>query len=130
MRQQVLDYIKTLNLSGFKVSNELPFDAGGSPLYLKNPKTIYVNFAQTTAEPFITTLNGLNISNETTTVSVFFSTDAKLVPSNYDALVQQLKGAKNITTVGGVNRREVDVSTDYEGDLVVSEIDLRYIKLI
>ena len=129
MRQQVLDYIRTLPLGGFKLSSEAPYDSSGVELYVKNPKTIYVNFAQTTSDPFIQTLDGLNISNETTTVSVYFSTDAKLVPSNYDTLVQQLKGAKNIDTISGINRREVDVSTEYVNDLVVSTVDIRYIKL-
>jgi len=129
MRQQVLDYIRTLNLGGFRLSNEAPYDSSGVELYVKNPKTIYVNFAQTTSDPFIQTLDGTNISNETTTVSVYFSADAKLIPSNYDTVIQQLKGAKNITTISGVNRREVDVSTEYVDDLVVSTIDIRYITL-
>lgn len=129
MRTQVLDYIRTLNLGGFKVSNELPFDSGGNPLYLKNPKTIYVDLAQTASTPFITALNGLNISNETTTVSVYFSTDAKLVPSNFDQLVDSIKQARNLQTIQGINNREVDAETEYQGDLIVSTVELRYIKL-
>lgn len=129
MRQEVLDYIKTLNLGGFKLSTEAPFDAGGNSLYIKNPKTIYVDFAQTTSTPFIIALNGLNISNETTTISVYFSTDAKLVPSNFETITNLIKSAKDILSIKGVNTREVDSSTVYQGDLIISQIDLRYIKL-
>jgi hypothetical protein len=130
MRQQVLDYVRSLNINGFKVSNELPFDSSGSPLYLKNSKTIYVDLAQTVTEPLITALNGLNINSETTTVSVYFSTDAKLTPSNFDTVISNIKGAKNLQTIEGINRREVDANTSFEGDLVVSEIELRYFKLL
>lgn len=129
MRQQVIDYIRTLNLGGFRVSTEAPYDSGGNPLYVKNPRTIYVDLAQTATSPFITALNGLNISNETTTVSVYFSTDAKLIPSNYDQLISQIRLASNLQTIPGINNREVDSSTEFEGDLIVSTVELRYIKL-
>lgn len=129
MRTAVIDYIKTLDLGSFRIVSDAPYDENNQPLYLKNPKNIYVDFPQTSAEPFIQTLNGLNISNETTSVSVYLSTDAKLIPSNYESVVNQLKAAKNLTTIEGINRREVQVASEFENDLLVTTVELRYIKL-
>lgn len=129
MRTEVIDYIKGLDLGTFSVATQIPYDENDAPLYVKNPKRIYVNYPQTTSDPFIQTLDGINISNETTTISVYLSTDAKLVPSNYDSVVSQIKAAKNLTTITGINRREVEVATEFVNDLLVTTVELRYIKL-
>ena len=51
MRQEVIDKIKSLGLAGYNVSSEVPYDDGGNTLYVKNPKTIYIDNVQTIAEP-------------------------------------------------------------------------------
>jgi hypothetical protein len=129
MRTAVLDYVKSLDLGKYSVSNEAPYDESDVPLYIRNPKRIYVNFAQTVSDPFIQTLSGLNIANETTVIQVFLSSDAKLVPSNYESVIEQIKGAKDLTTIPGINRREVQVDVDFTNDLIVTTVELRYIKL-
>ena len=129
MRTEVLDYIKTLDLGGFNLSTQAPYDENNQPLYIKNPKTVYVNFPQTDTDPFIQTLNGTTISNETKSISVYLSTDAKLIPSNYESVINRIKGAKDLTTIEGINRREVQVSTEYEDDLIVTTVELRYINI-
>jgi hypothetical protein len=130
MRDELLTFVKGLSLGTIAVSNDLPFDDGGTALYLKNAKRIYVDRPQKTTDAFIQTLDSTTINNETTTISVYFSTDAKQTLANYDTIVDALKTAKDITTITGINRREVDVSSEYEGDMMVTQIDYRYSKIL
>lgn len=129
MRQELLDYIKGLNLTSLAVSNDLPFADGGVPLYLKNARTVYVDRPQVTSDPFIQTLGGVTIANETTSIAVYFTLDAKQLISNYETIITSLKAGKDITTISGVNRRECDISTEYEGDLLITTLEFRYIKI-
>lgn len=129
MRTAVIDYVQGLNLGTFTVSTELPYTESGQALYVKNPKRIYVDEEQIVSEPLIQALDGVSIVNEESTVTIYFSVDSKLVPANYDSVVTALKGAKNITTIDGVFRRELDVSTGYDGDLLITELAIRFNKI-
>jgi hypothetical protein len=130
MRTDVIDYLQTLNLGTFIVSNELPFSESGTPLYIKNLKKIYVDVDQYQAEPIIRTLNGVIVTRDTIAVKVYFANDAKSIPPNYDEAVSQLRTAKDILpTTGGFTGREVEVKTSFEADRLVTEIELRFIKL-
>ena len=129
MRQEVLNYIQSLNLGTYIVSSELPWDENGIPLYQKNLKKIYVNVTEYTVEPLITALNGLNITRDIQSVRVYFANDAKILPPNYDEVVQQIQTAKNINTTAGFNSRECQVLTSFDADRLVTEIELRFIKL-
>lgn len=129
MREQVVDYIRGINLGGFTLSNELPWDESETPLYMRNPKRIYVNVTNYATEPLIQTLDGLNIDNETAEVTVFISNDAKQLAANYDDLISQLRAGKNSIEVVGNYRREVDVATTFEADMLVTELTYRFIKI-
>lgn len=130
MRTDVIDYIQTLNLGTFIVSSELPFSESGVPLYIKNLKKIYVDVDQITVEPIITTLSGINITRDTTAVTVRFANDAKSIPPNYDEVVSNLRSAKDIlATTGGFTGREAVVSTEFQADRLITEIELRFIKI-
>jgi len=129
MRQSVIDYLQGLNLGSFTIANEVPWTETGTELYLKNLRKIYVDVDAFTTEPVITTFTGLNLNNETTVVRVYFANDAKQLPSNYDDVVAQVKAAKDVESTAGYTRREADVSTSYNSDRLVTEIELRYIKL-
>jgi hypothetical protein len=129
MRQTVLDYIKGLNLGSYTVSEEIPRVESGTPLYLRNPKKIYVDANSYSDTPFITTFGNLNIHSYATSVTVTFSNDAKTVPNNYDSLVGNLIFAKDITPEAGYNSREAIVTTTIENDLLVTQIELTYTKI-
>ena len=129
MRQNVLTYLQTQNLGTYIVTNELPWDENGVALYLKNLKKIYVNVTEYRVEPIIATLSGINITTDVHSVRVYFANDAKSLPPNYDEVVSAVRSAKDIDTTVGYNRREVDVTTTYDADRLVTEIELRYIKL-
>jgi hypothetical protein len=130
MRQDVIDYLQTLNLGTFIVSNELPFSESGTPLYIKNLKKIYVDVDQITVDPIIKTLGGDNITKDTTAVTIRFANDAKSIPPNYDEVVSDMRSAKNIlATTGGFTGREATVSTEFQADRLITEIELRFIKI-
>jgi hypothetical protein len=130
MRQAIYDHIDGVSKGTFSLTNELPWDSSGSPLYLKNPKRIYVNVDQVTEELVYATLNGVCINNEVSTVSVYFACDAKQLPANYETLVSGIRLAKNSTDITGVSRRECDVTTSFESDMLVTEFEFRFINII
>jgi hypothetical protein len=130
MRTEIYNYLKGLKFAGFNLSDELPWDASGQPLYIKNPKKIYVDNDQKSVETIIQALNGLNIRNETTTVSVYLTTDAKQKPSNYDAVITAIVAGKDSAAIDGKMSRECDVATAYTGDLMTTTLEFRFSKLI
>jgi|TARA_R110000744_G_scaffold80826_1_gene158814 hypothetical protein len=129
MREDILNYIKTLSLGSFTVSDELPREEAGLMMYIKNPKRIYVEREQYSEEPLIQTLDGLDIHSEATTVSIYFTADAKTIPANYETLIQSLRLGKNVNTTAGYNNRAVEVQSDYVNDLLVTQIDYTFSKL-
>jgi hypothetical protein len=130
MRQEILAYVQTLVLGSVTVSSELPWVENGVPLYLKNLKKVYVDIDNVVTEPFISALNGLSISNEITSVRLYFACDAKVLLPNYSDIVNNLKTARNAATISGVQRREVNVTTSVENDVLVTELEYRFIKLL
>lgn len=129
MRTDIIDYIISAPLHSYNFSRELPFLENGDPLYVRNPKTIYVDNPSKEVTPLFTTLDNLGISVETQTISVYFSNDAKNVPNNYDDLVDYLLLAKNLKPENGFNDRSVDISVDIEDDLQVTTVELQYTKI-
>jgi len=131
MRTEILNYITAQTLAGFRVSDELPWDNNGTPLYMSNMKTVYVDLDQIEQNSVIDTLNGPSGAvDEISTVSVYFVTDAKKLPTNYDTVVTAIRGARLATTITGVIERLCQVSTQFESDRVVTRFDFSFRKLI
>ena len=129
MRTDVIEYLQTQNFGTFIVSTELPFSESGVPLYIKNLKKVYVGVDQYIVEPVINTLSGVNITRDTVAVTVYLANDAKSLTPNYDEVVGLIRAAKNILPTAGFNSREVDVQTSFDADKLVTQIELRFIKL-
>lgn len=129
MRTQVIDAIKGSNLQVLRLSTELPFDESGVPVYVRNPKTIFVGATEYSVDPFLQTLDGLNFSNSITSVTVYFTTDAKTIQPWYDTNMVMLTGLANTIESPGSTSRDFVVSTDYVNDLLVTEIEYRITKL-
>lgn len=131
MRQSVIDYVKGLNLGTYRISEEIPRNESGTPIYLKNVKTIYVDANDYSDEPLINTLDSLSIHAYTQTVSLVFSSDSKQLPANYDSLVGQLIAAKDVNSATEFyNSREATVTTSIENnDLLVTQIEYAYTKI-
>jgi len=129
MRTELIEYLQGQNLGAFVLSQELPWGSSGEPLYTKNAKKIYVDKTQYSTDPLISTLDGLNITNTIFTVRLYFSNDAKQLPPSYDDLITTLRAAKDTTTITGVSRRDVTVSSAFEEDVLVTELEYRFTKL-
>jgi hypothetical protein len=130
MRQTLIDYYQGLGLRGYKVSEELPFDSNDLALYTKNPKTVYVDQAQTTVQAFIAVLNGSDVESENTTLRVYLATDAKRLPADYDTVITSLRGGRNISDFELYFQRDVNVTTSYDQDLMITEMEFTFIRLI
>jgi len=130
MRTEVIEYLDANKVSGYTVTQELPWDSSGTPLYLKNFKRIYVDRDQVVQEPIIDVLNGTGVVNEITTVRVYVTTDAKTAPSNLDTLVSTIKNARMTSDITGVTQRATQVSSAFEGDALVTEFEISFRKLI
>lgn len=130
MRQELVDYIGTQNLGGFILSNELPYSSSGVPLYQKNPKRIYVDRTEYSNEPLIVTLDGTQIDSEIASVRVYFSSDAKLLPPNYDAVITSLRAGKDSSAITGVTRRDCIITTTFNEDLLITELEFRFTTII
>lgn len=129
MRDQVLDYIKGINLGSYNLSEDIPREENGTPLYIKNPKRIYVSPENFNETPLLNTFSGFNLHTYSTLITVVFSSDAKKLPQNYAALVGLLISAKDINTTEGFNSREAIVSTVTENDLLVTQIEYSFTKI-
>ncbi len=130
MRTEILDYFKVNKVNGYTLTQELPWDTQGNPLYLKNFKYIYVDSDQIAQEPLIDVLNGVGIVNQITTVRTFITTDAKNQPSNYATMVSTFQNARLDTDIVGVTQRATQVSTEFVGDAQVTQFDFSFRQLI
>lgn len=130
MRTEILDYFKANKVNGYTLTQELPWDTSGNPLYLKNFKYIYVDSDQIAQEPLIDVLNGTGIVNEITTVRTYITTDAKNQPSNYATMVSTFMNARLDTDITGVTQRATQVSTEFIGDAQVTQFEFSFRELI
>lgn len=128
MRTEILNYLKDQKFKNFNVSEELPFTSSNTALYLKNPKRIYVDLEQITSEPFIQTF-GTGVDAEVHSVRLYFTTDAKQLPSDYSTVTSSIKAGKGVTTDLPFFRREVTTATNFENDVMVTEFEFRFTKL-
>jgi hypothetical protein len=130
MRQAIIDGISAVDLGTFAVSSELPWDAAGTALYLKNFKVFYVDEPNTTESNLINVLcGGAGLVSRVTTISAYVTCDAKQKPTNYDDLVSAVQAVKNTTEITGVRSREVDVDTSFQADALVTEFVFRFTEL-
>lgn len=101
----------TTNLAAhtdFSVSQELPFDSGGIPLYNKNLKTVYVDEQEIAVEELYSTLDQGVVNETTTTINAYLSVDAKNQLSDINTVVANLLVARNVIA------NTIDSSSDYE----------------
>ena len=131
MRDALITYLKSQSatLKTVAVSDELPWSKDGEPLYLKNFKRIYVDREQTAQEPLFNTLQGASIVNETTTVTAYLVVDAKNPLSNYDAIIDLMRGARNQVEPQAKLDRIVNVTKTFEGDAQLAEFVFEFRKV-
>lgn len=126
MRDTIVDYIKGLNLGTFSFSEEYPRSESNQPLYIKNQKMLYADTENYNEEALVQTLNNLQIMQQTTSVTVYFSVDGKRVPNNYVGLVNLLRAGRDLGDTLGYHISTAEVETDYVQDLLVTEITYNF----
>ena len=129
MRTQLLTYLTAQLTGSIKTSQELPFQEGTNPLYLKNARRVYLDEPYTEQETFLPTLGSLQINQRTTIVRWFLTVDAKNRNTDLDSALTILGGAKDITTITGVFTRLFDYTITIDNDRVIYEGQYRFANL-
>ena len=117
----------TTNLSGhsdISISQELPFDSGGTPLYDKNPNVIYVDEQELVVEQLYRTLDQGNVNQTTTTVNAYLSTDAKNQFADINTVISNLLIARNVVT--NVTESNSDYETEITDDRITYTFEYNF----
>ena len=118
----------TTNLSGhsnISISQELPFDSGGIPLYDKNMNVVYVDEQDIVVEQLYRTLDQGDVNQTTTTVNAYLSTDAKNQFSDINTVVANLLIARNVVT--SVTDSNSDYETEITDDVITYTFEYNFI---
>jgi hypothetical protein len=75
-------------------------------------------------------MDGTQVDSEIASVRVYFASDAKQLPPNYDTVVTSLRAGKDTSTITGVTRRDCIISTSFEEDLLITELEFRFTTII
>ena len=94
-----------VNAGGFSVEvTELPWNASGEPLYVKNMLVVYVGEEDEAQVQLYRTLDQGDVYQTETTVQAFFTEDAKNINSFNPIVIQNMLNAKSvINTANGFN---------------------------
>ena len=126
IRSDLLTQITT-NLAShtnIRVSNELPFDTSGNPLYLQNKKFVYVDEQELDVEQLYRTLDQSNVNTTVTTVNAYLSVDAKNQLSDINTVVANILSARN--TITGTIDSASDYETDIEDDVITYTFEYNF----
>jgi len=126
MRSIVLSYIQGLTLSGFTVSDKLPWEDNNGALYEHNKKTIYVDVSDTQQSAQVDTFDSRGFVEETITVKVYFMNDAKQLPTGYDSAVELVKGARTANGTETYQSRTVQVTRTYSSDNLLTTFEFTF----
>jgi hypothetical protein len=122
MRSEILAALQAqaTSLRPFTVTQELPWSADDTPLYVKNLRTLYVDLddiSQETDSP--QTLQGGTTVIQTRTVTGYMACDAKTLPAKFDAAFAAMLAAIDTIALAPQTHRTASVTHDYLGDQVV-----------
>jgi hypothetical protein len=126
MKTELLTYLTDQLTGSIKTSQELPFQEGNNPLYLRNPRRVYLDEPKTEQRSMYATLGGCNVNERTITIKGFLSVDAKNRNQDLDQALDTLGSAKDITTITGVHKREFDYITTIDNDRLIYEFEYRF----
>lgn len=129
MRTELLTYLTAQLTASIKTSEELPWQEGTNPLYIKNARRVYLDEPYTEQSEFLPTLGSLTINTRVTIVRWFLSMDAKNRNTDLDSALTILGSAKDITTITGVWQRQFDYTVTIDNDRVIYEGEYRFTNL-
>lgn len=122
-RDTLLTRIATVlnSYNQFGHSSELPFVAGGTPLHIKNMKTVYVDEAQTEAVEYIRTLDKRDVDYNDTVIRAYVAVDAKNKPSQTNSMLTAIETAKNV--IAPVIAADTVLTTEIQDDVIIYSIE-------
>ena len=129
MRTELLTYLTAQLTGSILTSQELPWQEGTNPLYIKNPRRVYLDEPYTEQDTLLPTMGSLQINQRITIVRWFLSVDAKKRNTDLDSALTILGGAKDITTITGVFTRLFDYTVTIDNDRVIYEGEYRFANL-
>jgi len=125
MRTQLLAYLTQALTGSIKVSEELPFEQGTVPLYLKNLRRVYLAEPERQQEQLLATLD-TDINQTITRVAGYLTVDAKNRNPDIDSALQVMGTALNQTTISNSFRKEFDYTTTIQDDTITYEFEYRF----
>ena len=127
----VLSAIPTASLSGCTISQELPWVEANRPLYLKNPKRVYVDRIDRGESTVLGTLdNSVRAVDRTSTVRVYVTVDAKNQPAGWETTVEALANIKNSSAFATQSSRECNITQEYQDDLLVNTFEFQFTEFV
>jgi|11BtaG_2_1085332.scaffolds.fasta_scaffold00144_10 hypothetical protein len=126
IRSDLLTQITT-NLAShtnIRVSDELPFNTSGKPLYQQNMKFVYVDEEELNVEQLYRTLDQSSVNTTVTTVNAYLSVDAKNQLSDINTVVANILSARN--TISSTIDSTSDYETDIEDDVITYTFEYNF----
>jgi len=125
MRTELLAYLTTATSTlAVKAASELPWNAAGEPLYLKNLKRFYLDEEQVVETTLIPVIYGDDVFQNDITVTGYFVTDAKNQPSGLSTAITTILSAKDKTGIVNFGI-ESDYSTEIQDDVIIYTVEYR-----
>lgn len=106
------------------VSQELPWEQNGQPLYLKNLKKLYLDYPRKEESVLIETLDDCEVIQNDIIVNAYAAVDAKNPPAQLDLAISKILDAKDSTGVINFGT-ESDYTTEEIEDVLVLTFEYR-----
>jgi hypothetical protein len=114
----------SLASTSVSVSQELPFDSAGVPLYEKNMKKLYIGEDNTAREPLIPVLDFNPVENVVTIVTAFLTIDAKNPLTDIDTITAAVINSKN--SISNQITRNCVMATDFTDDRLTYQFEFEF----
>lgn len=114
----------SLASTSVSVSQELPFDSAGVPLYEKNMKKLYIGEDNTAREPLIPVLDFNPVENVVTVVTAFLTIDAKNPLTDIDTITAAVINSKN--SISNQITRNCVMATDFTDDRLTYQFEFEF----
>jgi hypothetical protein len=128
MRQALLNYLTSALTGTIKTSNELPFEQGGSALYIKNMRKVYLDEPEVEQTQLLTTFDE-DVNQNITTVRGYLAVDAKNRNIDLDSALLTLALARTQADISSSFRKEFDYTTTIDDDKIIYDFEYRFYTL-
>jgi len=125
MRQALLNYLSSNLTATIKTSNELPFEQGGSALYIKNMRRVYLDEPEVEQTQLVPTFDE-DVNQNITTVRGYLATDAKNRNTDLDSALITLANARTQADISSSFRKEFDYDANIDRDVVTYTFEYRF----